>query len=140
MTRLLIEAAMCQVYDDIHCEFYDARTRVARKQHRCGECRRTIEAGETYKVTAGKWDGDFCQTKTCRHCGVMEEWLLINCDGFVWHTVIEDIYEHAREYGLTSLGRLVVGARRQWKRFNSDELMPVPAVPDLISSSMVEMA
>ncbi len=42
---------------------------VARKAHRCDDCNRTIELGETYRYSKGlSEDGDFGVWKDCAHC------------------------------------------------------------------------
>lgn len=38
-------------------EFYSERFPVAKKKHRCCECRDMIEPGEKYLLVGGKWDG-----------------------------------------------------------------------------------
>lgn len=43
---------------DVHPDFYDENDRVARKDHWCAECRRTIHKGRRYVEIKGKWDGD----------------------------------------------------------------------------------
>jgi hypothetical protein len=40
----------------------------ARKQHRCGECRGTIAAGEVYVRVTGISDGSAFTHKECRRC------------------------------------------------------------------------
>lgn len=111
-------------------EFCSEQTHIARKQHRCGECKRTIEAGEKYHVTSGKWDGEFQAYKTCAHCVSARSWLAKHCGGWVLGAVAEEIDEHwvnGIEYRRQDrLGRLVVGIRRQWKAFKGG-LLPVPA-------------
>lgn len=42
--------------------------RRARKEHRCDECGRTIEAGERYEYLWGICDGEQMVHKTCLHC------------------------------------------------------------------------
>lgn len=49
-----------EVYRDSHP--------VARKEHRCCECRGTISPGEQYSRFEGLWDGRFRTYKTCADC------------------------------------------------------------------------
>lgn len=41
---------------------------VARKRHRCCECRRTILSRETYQMVDGCWDGSWDHYRTCSGC------------------------------------------------------------------------
>jgi hypothetical protein len=105
-----------------------ARPVKARKAHRCNECRRTIEPGETYQTEAFMFEGEFNRHKTCAHCWVVRDWLTAECGGMVYGQVEEDAREHVvdnpRYYG-TELLRAVVGMHRHW-RTRKGRLMPVP--------------
>lgn len=51
-------------------EFYTETRHVARKQHKCCECRKHIEPGEPYMACRGKWDGEmncYKQHLPCYH-------------------------------------------------------------------------
>lgn len=114
----------------------------ARKQHRCNECRRTIEIGERYCYYAWLFEGDFGVSKTCLHCQVAGEWLQQNCGGYLVGSVLEDIEEHVHEYHykpapacIPRLMRLRTGMRQKWliKRGPSaGKLMPIPTLPALL--------
>lgn len=67
----------------------------ARKTHTCGECRRQIEAGESYLYITGVWDGDFHAHKLCRDCQSVVEAFF--CNGYMFERVWEDLGEHIRE-------------------------------------------
>jgi len=57
--------------DDSACgmvEFYDRGVVIARKQHRCCECREMIPQGQQYEYARGKADGSFYTAKTCLTC------------------------------------------------------------------------
>ena len=118
--------------------YQDTRTILARKEHRCNECHRTILAGEPFRK-------DFCvfepgragSFNVCEHCAVLCDWLGRNCGGWIWGEVIPDIEEHAIEYKRTDLARLVVAAaRRSWHRFKPNGYvgMPVPKLPKAIGA------
>lgn len=49
-------------------DFWTDIERKARKAHRCYECHRDIQPGETYTRSAGVWEGDFQCVKRCGHC------------------------------------------------------------------------
>lgn len=103
--------------------------RKARKQHACEECNRKIQIGETYRYEFGICDGYSMTYHTCVHCMTARAWLTINCDGFVYCTVQEDIHEHAIEYPALAepLRALANAMRAKW--MSNGELMPVMAVP-----------
>lgn len=46
-------------------------TRTARKEHKCYECRRTIEPGSNYQYSFGVWDGSAHGFKQCINCGLV---------------------------------------------------------------------
>lgn len=44
------------------------KERVARKEHKCCECRAPIVPGETYTYSSGIWDGGASDFKQCQIC------------------------------------------------------------------------
>lgn len=100
----------------------------ARKAHKCIECRRDIQSGETYQRVFQVYCGHANVYKTCSHCLIGVGWLIENCSGYVFEEVREDIYEHVREYPTVApyLVRFVVGSNRKWQRFDGAGLMAVP--------------
>src|SRR5271154_1617951 len=120
---------MCRIeHSDGQSEVWVPTDRKARKDHRCTECGRAIKAGEMYQHVFSVTNGDAGVEKTCRHCRVGQEWLLKNCGGYIYGEVSEELAEHAEEYPQIALPllRFVVGRDRKWKRFGSDDLMPLP--------------
>lgn len=118
---------MCMIGDDF-VEMLRSEDRRARKEHRCEECRRTIEPGETYRFEAWVFDGTLDQQKTCAHCvAYARPWLLDNCDGWIYQAMYEDIFEHFPHGTEEPLkcGRIIVGMRRKWRR-RDGELMALP--------------
>lgn len=90
--------------------------RKARKTHRCNECYRDIQTGETYLYETHIWDGKVNTHKTCQHCLVVRSWLLGECGGFLYGAIEEDIREHAWEgYGV-EVKMMAVGMERKWTR------------------------
>lgn len=86
-------------YDACSCdydmpEFCDVMTRKARKVHKCYECRGTINPGDSYERTAGKWDGEFTEFKTCELCAELRQWARISVPCFCW--TYGDLHEHVR--------------------------------------------
>ena len=106
----------------------DGRYIRARSKHKCKECGRFIEPGESYHREVYKFDGEFSTHKTCAHCMVVRRWLSDECGGWLFGGVEEDAREHVFEnrgyYGL-DLYRAVVGMQWQW-RTPSGRLLPVP--------------
>lgn len=49
-------------------ELYDERWHVARKEHKCCECRQLILPKERYQYISGVWCGEFDHYKTCGFC------------------------------------------------------------------------
>lgn len=103
----------------------------ARKAHKCMECGREIPKGESYHTETFKHDGDVKTHKTCAHCMVARDWLRMECGGWIYGMVQEDLGEHVSEspeyYGMP-LARLYVAQRNDWKRHDGT-LRPVPAMP-----------
>ena len=59
---------MCECRDYDPPEFFRERRVKANKPHECCECLRTVENGETYQNTSGKWDGRLETFRTCVEC------------------------------------------------------------------------
>lgn len=58
---------------DYSPEFFNEDWRRARKEHRCDECRKAIEKGQSYKYISGKWDGEISVYKVCTDCDTLRE-------------------------------------------------------------------
>jgi hypothetical protein len=102
---------------------------VARKEHKCRECFRTIQAGERYHVDRFVFEGRLEAHKVCSHCMVAREWLSTECGGWLFGGVEEDIREHVHN-GAYSIGvyRMAVGMAWKW-RTPSGKMLPIPSVP-----------
>lgn len=121
---------MCMVTNDGgHVAMVSRILRKARKPHKCQECHRVIEPGETYEVDAYVFEGDFTAHKTCSHCHVARNWLQSECGGWLYGGVFEDLEEHVRDgnYGMP-LARICVSMRCKWRR-RDGSLRPVPVRP-----------
>lgn len=126
---------MCRIDGAERAEVHSGHQRKARKLHKCSECRRQINVGETYQYDFTVFEGSPDTYKTCQHCCVLREWLLKNCGGYIYTEVADEVREHAEEYRYLAIPllRVTAGARRKWKRFGSDELMPIPTLPPPIT-------
>lgn len=127
---------MCAIDDCEPCQAYYDDDRRAAKPHRCGECNRDIAKGETYRYSKTLSDGKWSANKTCSHCMVGQRWLSINCGGWLFSQVAEEMWEHAEEYPLLAvpLLRVKIGMQRKWKRFDGAGLMALPRLPPSIES------
>lgn len=111
---------MCMIADEDYWTWYEERhVPRARKEHTCGECRRTIARGESYWIQGGVNDGTFVWNKTCDHCNEASDWLLYVCDGWVFGARLEDFMEHVVGYERyirsRPLVRLVRWMRAGWR-------------------------
>ena len=59
-------------------EFCEVSSPKAAKSHTCDECGGTIFKGETYRRTAGKWEGEFITFRECCACSELREWATIS--------------------------------------------------------------
>lgn len=64
-------------YDTEGPEFEKSTHHVAKKSHKCCECNRQINTGESYERVAGKWDGEFREFKTCEQCEDLRDSLYV---------------------------------------------------------------
>lgn len=131
---------MCMI-DDVGDDsiFYREAWHAARMPYTCCECGRAIAAGERYRYVATMWDISYSVEtyRTCGHCAAAEDWLRVECNGWLFGAVEEDLAGHV-EYGpwsddesrhpirLSRPARLVVGMRRRWQRFDGTGLMAIP--------------
>lgn len=132
---------MCMIDDCERNEFSSSVKRKARKEHRCDECRRTIQPGETYELNVGMYDGMFNTNKVCAHCLIATAWLAKNCGGYVTDAVLEDIREHIEEYrgvynhAVGPLKRIEIGMGRGWRVKRgprAGQMMAIPKLPPVI--------
>ena len=119
---------MCQVFDaEPVTRISDTRPR-ARKPHRCSECSRVIEPGETYHRHSFVFDGKISTSRCCAHCQVARSWLQNECGGWVYGDVINDIAYHVSDGGYgPDLAALLANMRGQWR--SGDALVDVPELP-----------
>ena len=121
---------MCMVDYSEPSKVFHRYERRARQEHKCDECGRVIAPGERYEAVAGlDYDDHWWKAKCCEHCQWARGWLNVQCNGFVYHGVREDLEEHWDEDYLLrdlDLGRRIIGMRRKWQR-KDGSLMPVPA-------------
>lgn len=114
--------------------FGSTKTVRARKQHKCEECWRTIEAGELYYRHAGVWEGDFFTNVSCAHCAELRRQIAVtDCDfnevyyGGAGEWVLNTGWQEVPERHRLVLCRLSACFKARW-RFQSGNLMPIPDV------------
>lgn len=115
---------MCMIEQADPADTYHERIHRARKEHRCCECLRTIKKGEYYQNTFTALKGKAEVFKTCAHCLQGQEWLRENCGGWLYGGIEADLEDHIEGSG-SKVYRIIIGMRRQWKRFKNDELMRI---------------
>lgn len=78
---------------------FKSDTRKARKVHQCDECRRAIEAGDTYEHVWGVWDGPLT-FKTCPDCLEFRRWFEAHIPCVCWQygSMFEIARDQARQY------------------------------------------
>lgn len=114
---------------DGYPEFYVESWPKARKQHRCGECRCTINVGERYQSCSSKFDGEVHRDKTCAACAEIRTAYscgeMSPCFGGLWQAFYEaDAFRNLRMAGecwdsLSSLGKTkLLDKWRKWKGLN----------------------
>lgn len=103
---------------DCYCDFdgpsfFSETHPKARKTHKCYECGRRIEAGETYSRVWGIWDGRMDTHGTCRQCCALRDYVKSNVPCFCWAygSLRDDAMETLREYSSELPGMWFGGAR-----------------------------
>lgn len=85
---------------------------IARKKHKCSECKRTISIGEKYRKETTLFDAKFDLAKTCLDCNSIRTELVC---GFYWGEVLtlvkEGIYDNCGEISESAMTRLTPRAR-----------------------------
>ena len=74
-------------------EFWIIKTRVARKEYKCGECKEAIAPGQKYNYWCGKGDDGFFDFKMCLQCE--QDWNLLK--DIIYEATTD--YEGCMHYG-----------------------------------------
>src|SRR5258706_5117559 len=101
-----------------------------RKEYACTECRLPIIKGQRHELIKGRWEGEFCQYRTCLLCVEIRDhfacgngWLF----GCVWEQIEENFYPDMKCGGpcMTGLSpeakTFLVERRMEWY-FGQDEI------------------
>lgn len=105
---------------ECYCDYepadvYDVKTHVARKPHRCYECHRTIQPGETYERTSSLYDGLWTISPTCTHCLALRNYITAHVPCVCWlhGSMIDDCLAAAEQYSREAPGLWFGALRRQ---------------------------
>jgi hypothetical protein len=89
----------CDVGADGEWQRFESGMKKAIKQHKCGECHRTIQPGEMYERAGGLSDGTWFHHKTCADCLSIRNVFFTS----YWY---EMIIEHTRDNIMDWLGNV----------------------------------
>lgn len=126
-------SCVCVDYGGPYAEFYTESMVKAKKKHKCCECGKEIEPGETYEKITGKWDSFIETYRTCKNCLNIKE--VFFCEGWLFEGMKEALYEHLQdilyygEFPGECLVKLESGAREYvcemiekiWEDMNEEE-------------------
>lgn len=85
---------------------------IAKKNWKCGECRRTIPIGEKYSCHTGKWMGKFVIDRTCMDCRSVTEHLFCSWTyGMVWDELTDHLHDTIGEISWEKVAKLTPVAR-----------------------------
>jgi len=80
-------------------EFFIQIYRKARKEHKCCEYRATINKGDEYQYTSGKWEGKIDSFKTCEKCADLRDSLeKVYCPAY--YDLRDSYKEYLNEIGM----------------------------------------
>lgn len=103
---------------------------VAKKNWKCGECRRVIPTGEKYYCHTGRWEGKFVVDRTCMDCRSIIEHLFCSWTfGQVLEGLSDALYDMGGEISWEKVAKLTPTARamvcdlieRVWGKYNERE-------------------
>lgn len=105
---------------ECYCDYelatvYCKRVYVARKEHRCYECGRTIRPGEKYESVFAVWEGVAQTVRTCPHCLALREFVVAHVPCSCWShgNMRDEVLDDAREWGHEAPGLLFGAYRRE---------------------------
>lgn len=106
--------------NECYCDYdeqpdaYAAEKRKARKQHRCYECARHIQAGEVYERAALLYGGSWDVCQTCCRCLDVRAYVQAHAPCFCWAhgSMLDDARSVIDEHGHVSAG-FYIGAMKR---------------------------
>jgi hypothetical protein len=125
---------MCAIEDAEPWKVVRQQTRKARKPHKCRECRRFIQKGETYQFLAGLHDHGWEQWRWCAHCDAAAQWMNYVCSGYILGGLHEELCEHWQDgFRDIEFGRLISRQKHRWH--DGRDQIPID-VPELARRMM----
>lgn len=110
---------MCMFEDCDPTDVCATSEHTARKHYRCSECEMVIHPGERYEraftVNSGEKPRIYFM---CQACFPVRDWLLVECNGYVFGKILDDITQHwydDSELRTMNLGRMIVSIHRRHK-------------------------
>ena len=105
---------------ECYCDYeqptvYRKAVHTARKEHRCYECRRTIQPGERYESVFAVWEGKGQVAPTCQHCLDLRDFVLahVPCSCWTHGNMREDVLNDAYAWSHEAPGLLFGAYRRE---------------------------
>lgn len=77
-------------------EMFQQQTVRARKPYRCESCGGMIAAKEKYRLSTGKWEGDFGSVRQHLHCAELMDFVLEDYDAYD-PLCFQDVYDAAEQ-------------------------------------------
>ena len=87
----------------------------ARNPHKCYECHRKINPGESYENLFAIWDGDASTCCTCQHCLELRNYVVahVPCSCWTHGNMIEEVMRDANAFAHEAPGLLFGAYRRK---------------------------
>lgn len=136
---------------DETADVYNETTRVARKEHKCCECREAIAPGVKYRHATMLFDGEWSGWRTCLMCIEIADHFSCGARvvGTLWEDLEENFYPDMKCGGVCMDGlspeakRRLIDARMEWllhqdeapNDYKWDGWIPVPLLPHLRGTS-----
>lgn len=126
---------MCSIDDAPYPSVFRESFPVARKAHRCYECRRMIQKGEKYRYIFGVWEGTSDTMHICAHCQALAEWMVVLCGGHPYGDLYSELDEHwLGGYKSLQIARWMSQLKHGW----FDGRAPVPEGVRIAAQAMLQ--
>ena len=106
---------------DSFCTVLKHKIVIARKNHLCSECGKTIIAKSSYNYFAGVFDGDFHVSKTCLDCCSLRDTFFPN-GGYTFGYVRDYVAEQIHSLGGEVSSECILSLTDKAKKFVFDKI------------------